>query len=44
MLPILKSKKEEYRRFIGYDYYLILGQKDYHDVFMKDFFKFLHDF
>lgn len=41
MLQKLKVEKEKYRGFTKYDYYLILGPRDYHDILMKDFFEFL---
>lgn len=41
ILQKLKTEKKEYRRFIRYDYYLVLEPGDqYSDVFMEDFFEF----
>ncbi len=43
MLRKLKAEKEEYGGFTGYNYYLILGPGNHHDVFMEGFFKSLQN-
>ena len=43
MLQKLKVEKEEYGRFIEYDYYLILKPINHCNIFIKNFFKSLQD-
>lgn len=43
MLQKLKTEKEEYGGFTGYNYYLILGPGNHHDIFIEGFFKSLQN-